>query len=100
MDEELKKVVNANPLVLVDFYADWCEPCKLVVPVLDEVLSHFDGKIVLHKVDIDKRQEVARSFTILSVPTLMLFKNGHEVWRMRGFEVPKDLIRSLSAHVA
>ena len=89
----LSKTISSKEFVLVDFHAKWCEPCKWVEPILEETISRFDGKINLHKVDIDKHPDVAREYHILSVPTLLLFKNGNEVWRMRGFETAPALTK-------
>src|SRR5436190_14677858 len=86
MDHSLEEVTAAHPLVLVDFSAEWCEPCKWVLPVLDEVEKKFSGKLKLHMVDIDQHTELARTLHILSVPTLVLYQNGKEIWRMRGFD--------------
>ena len=83
--------------VLVDFYADWCEPCKWVEPILDEVVKNFDSKLELHKIDIDLQPNVARERLILSVPTLILYKNGEEIWRMRGFDTAPALIKIIKA---
>ena len=77
--------------LLVDFYADWCEPCKWAEPVLDEVVKKFNGKLFLHKINIDIHPDVTRHFHVMSVPTLVLFKNGNEIWRMKGFDVASKL---------
>lgn len=85
--------VSGNGFVLVDFYADWCEPCKWVEPIIEEVIKDLGGKIILHKIDIDLQPNVARDRLILSVPTLVLYKNGEEIWRMRGFDTAPALIK-------
>jgi thioredoxin 1 len=84
-------------LVLVDFYADWCEPCKWALPVIDEVIRHFNGKIVLEKVDIDEHVDRAKSLHILSVPTFILFRDGQEIWRIRGFDAAGVMIRKIES---
>jgi thioredoxin 1 len=99
MDPLLEKYISGSQFVLIDFYADWCEPCKWVVPILEEVDKHFNGKISLRKIDIDRHVDLARSLHILSVPTLILFVNKEEVWRMRGFEPAPALIRTLEKHL-
>jgi thioredoxin 1 len=86
------ELISQNEFVLIDFYATWCEPCKWVVPVLDEVIKNFDSRIALHKIDIDEHAAIAREQHILSVPSLVLYKNGNEVWRMRGFDTAPVLI--------
>jgi len=72
------------------FSAAWCEPCKWADPIVNEVIEKSGGKIALSKIDIDANKEIAKEHHILSVPTLVLFKNDKEVWRMKGFDtVPK-----------
>lgn len=93
MEKTIEEIVSTQSVVLVDFYANWCEPCKWVVPVLENVQRHFNGKISIQKIDIDKHVEIARDIKIMSVPTLVLFQNGKEVWRMRGFDTAPKLIR-------
>jgi thioredoxin 1 len=92
------EMISSGQLVLIDFYATWCEPCKWVEPVLDEVVKNFSGKILLHKIDIDQQPEVAREQHILSVPSLLLFKNGKEVWRMRGFDTAPALTKIFESY--
>ena len=79
----LQKLVSGSPVVLLDFYADWCEPCKWVDPVLKDVEKHFNGRIKFLKIDIEQYADLARSITILSVPTLILYIDQKEVWRMK-----------------
>jgi len=99
MDKELEDLLNAPVPVLIDFYASWCAPCKWILPVLDDVEKYFQGKIKLHKIDVDVHMQLAKSLTILSVPTLILFRNQKEVWRMKGFDLPPILIKSISEHL-
>ncbi len=87
---EIKKGVT-----LVDFHALWCGPCRMLSPILEEVASHFKGKIKVAKVDIDREQNSAMEFQVTSVPTIILFKDGKEVNRMVGL---RDL-ESLKAFV-
>lgn len=94
-----QEIISTHDVVLIDFYATWCEPCKWVVPILDEVIKTFSGKILLHKIDIDEQPDIAREYHVLSVPTLMLFKNGNEVWRMRGFDTASLLTRTLTPYL-
>ncbi len=78
-DKEIK-----NGVVLVDFYADWCGPCRMMTPVLEKVAKDVKGKAVIGKLDIDKAQKIASEFQVTSIPTLILYKNGKEVGRLVG----------------
>ena len=71
-------------LTLVDFYADWCGPCRMLTPVLEEVAKDVNGKAVIAKIDIDKAQKTASTFQVTSIPTLILFREGKEVGRLVG----------------
>ncbi len=91
MSENLKKLTEdsfhadtAHGVVLVDFYADWCGPCRMMTPVLDRVAQELKGKATIAKLDIDHAQKVAGGFQVTSVPTLILFKDGKEVGRLVG----------------
>jgi thioredoxin 1 len=78
---------------LIFFSASWCEPCKWAEPIVSEVIGKSEGRISLRKVDIDAHADLARQHHIMSVPTLVLFKDGTEVWRMRGFDTAENLQR-------
>ena len=91
-----RTVLQADPPVLVDFYADWCAPCKVVAPVVDELAGQHQGALLAAKVDIDRAQALSSRLGIRGVPTLILFKGGAEVGRVVGADVQgvKDLVRS------
>lgn len=78
------ELINRNTPTLVDFYANWCGPCKMMPPILDEVKSSLGSKINILKVDVDKNQKAATKYGIRSIPTLLMFKNGKIVWRKSG----------------
>lgn len=80
--------------VLVDFYADWCGPCQMIAPAIEELAVEFDGKALITKVNVDDERELAQKFGVMSIPTLMIFKNGKEVEKQIGF-VPKPKIVEL-----
>lgn len=71
-----KEVLQAETPVLVDFYAEWCGPCKMLSPVIDEIAKDYDGKAKICKVNVDDAPELAQKFRVMSVPTVMVFKNG------------------------
>lgn len=80
-----EKVLKCQTPVLVDFYAVWCGPCKMAEPTLDELSTANVGKISFVKVDVDKNQNLAQKFAVMSIPTTILFKGGKEVGRQTGF---------------
>jgi len=75
------EIINSSTPVLVDFYADWCAPCKMMAPILHQVSKDMEGKVKVIKVDVDKNEEAARKYQIRSIPTMILFKNGKAVWQ-------------------
>ena len=78
------ELINGDKPILVDFSAEWCGPCKMMAPVLKDIAHKFEGKISVIKIDVDRNQEAAQSYNIVSVPTLMIFKNGKILWRQSG----------------
>lgn len=94
-----RTVLAAGVPVLVDFYADWCGPCKLVAPLVDEIAHDHIGKMIVAKVDTDRAQGVAARYGIRSIPTLVVFKDGEELERSVGFEPQRvrDLVRKAVA---
>ena len=86
--------------VLVDFYADWCGPCKALAPVLQQVARAHAGRLRVVKLDVDKNPAVAQQFRVQGVPTLVLFKDGQPVWRQSGVLPAEALGRALAPHLA
>jgi thioredoxin 1 len=82
-EEEFKKGIEKG-VTLVDFYADWCGPCRMLTPVLEKVAKDLQGSVTIAKLDIDNAQKTASSFQVTSVPTLILFKDGQEMGRLVG----------------
>ena len=79
-----KAVAQGSPLV--DFWASWCGPCKMLAPTVDKLAEKYDGKVIVGKVDVDEEQELARQFGVMSIPTVVLFKDGKEVQRTVGVQ--------------
>ena len=88
----------ANGVVLVDFFATWCGPCRMLGPIIEEIGDECDGSFAVYKVDIDECEDVAMDYAIMSVPTLIIFKDGMEVARMIGVQ-PKAAILDAIAQV-
>jgi thioredoxin 1 len=82
--DKFNTLINSGKPVLVDFFAEWCGPCKTMAPILKEVKSKVGDKATIIKVDVDKNQEVSNIYHIRSIPTLILFKDGKEVWKRSG----------------
>lgn len=99
MSAKFNEIINANHLVLVDFYADWCGPCKMMSPILKEVKSTLKEDIKIIKINVDQHQDLAAHFMVRGVPTFMLFKTGKMLWRQSGVLSASDLIKIITTHL-
>lgn len=96
--EKFDDLIQSKSPVLVDFFAEWCGPCKMMKPILEELKSMVGKKARIVKIDVDKHQEIAQVYNIQSVPTLVIFKEGLVVWRQSGVMQAKDLKAIIEQH--
>lgn len=92
-----QEVVKAETPVLVDFWAEWCGPCRLVAPIVEDFAREYEGKLKVAKVDVDDNQNLAMKFNIMSIPTLGVFKGGQLVERIVGYMPKGELKRRVDA---
>jgi len=93
-------IKNSDVPVLVDFYADWCGPCKTLSPIVQEVSSALHGQVKVLKVNVDKNQSASVKYGIRGVPTLILFKKGNILWRQSGVMSKRDLISTVQRYLS
>ena len=91
-----EEVLKSPTPVLVDFWAEWCGPCKMLAPVLDEIALEYDGKVKVSKVNIDEEQALATQYGVRAIPTLLLFRNGQVEEQVVGLKSKRDLRATLS----
>lgn len=97
-DFEAQVLQSATP-VLVDFWAVWCSPCKMIAPILEQLAEETDGRLTIAKLDVDNNAGVAATFGVRSIPTMLLFKDGEPVETIVGFRPKGQLVKLLSKHV-
>ncbi len=93
MQSNFTQLISGNQLVLVDFFADWCGPCKMMSPILHEVKAVLNDDIKIIKINVDNNPELAAKFMVRGVPTLILFKNAQVLWRQSGVASKEELIQ-------
>jgi thioredoxin 1 len=95
-----KVVLQSTTPVLVDFWATWCRPCQMVAPILEELTKEYTGKLTIAKLDVDQNQQTASKFRVMSIPTMIIFKQGKPVANIVGFKPKEQLKKELDAALA
>jgi len=99
MPSSFNDLINSNPLVLVDFHATWCGPCKMLAPILIQAKEVLQDAVKIIKIDVDKNPAMAAKYEVRGVPTMILFKNGQPVWRQSGVLQAQAIVHTLQSHV-
>lgn len=98
MKTNFKNIIDSEVPVLVDFFAEWCGPCKMLAPILKDVKSELGEQIKIVKIDVDKNQPLADQFQVRGVPTMILFRNGEQKWRQSGVLQKQELLNIIKQH--
>jgi thioredoxin 1 len=93
------EVVQSAVLAIVDFWAPWCAPCHMIAPILEEIAEEYDGQLKVAKLDVDQNPKVATQFGVMSIPTMILFKDGEAVERLIGYMPKGRLLEKVTSHL-
>lgn len=99
MKSSFKNIINSEKPVLVDFFAEWCAPCKTLSPILKQVKQEIGDSLKIVKIDVDKNQVLSAKYRVRGVPTMMLFKNGDLIWRQSGVLQKEHILNALRTHI-
>jgi thioredoxin 1 len=98
MKSSFNKIINSQTPVLVDFFADWCGPCKMLAPILKQVKEELGDAVKIIKIDVDKNQPLTAKYQVRGVPTMLLFKKGKQVWRQSGVLQKNEIINIINSN--
>jgi len=98
MKSNFSEIIKDSKPVLVDFHADWCGPCKMLAPILKDAKTELGDGVKIVKIDVDKNEALAGKYQVRGVPTLILFKNGEQLWRQSGVVQKDEIIRIIKSH--
>ena len=96
---EINEIINSSKPTLVDFYADWCSPCKIMSPIIEQTKNSVGEDATVLKIDVDNNREVVRKYQIRSIPTLLIFKEGEVVWRQSGVPQKEMIVESVKKFI-
>lgn len=98
MKSNFNNIIDSKTPVLVDFFADWCGPCKMLAPILKDVKDELGNTVKIVKIDVDRNQPLASKYQVRGVPTMILFKDGKQLWRQSGVLQKNDIIKIINSH--
>lgn len=99
MKGKFSTLINSDQLVLIDFFAEWCGSCKMLAPILKQVKEEMGDSLKIVKIDVDKNQSLASTYQVRGVPTMMLFKNGKQLWRQSGVLQKHELVEVVKSFI-
>ena len=98
MSQKFNDIIKSETPVLIDFFADWCGPCKMLAPILKEVKAELGKGVKIIKIDVDKNQQLAAKYQVRGVPTMMIFKDGEQKWRQSGVLQKDEIVKKIQSH--
>lgn len=98
MKSSFNDIIQDDKAVLVDFFADWCGPCKMLAPILQDVKAELGEQVKIVKIDVDRNQALAAKYQVRGVPTMMIFKNGEQKWRQSGVLQKDEIVNIIKSH--